>query len=346
MSNDRSATRLGLAAIGCLAAVGLPHAAAAAAESRTCLTVASAQLEACRSEVKASYATAKASCLNVGDEAARSACFGEAKIARDEGSEECREQRSARRDLCEELGGGRYDPSFDPADFDTDFANPPNPNVYFPLKIGDTWEYAGGDEEIAIEVLAETKLIEGVTCIVVRDRVEVEGFVVEDTDDWFGQRKDGTVDYCGEISQNFELFPGDEPLLPELVDVEGSWKAGREGARPGTLFPGSPTVGQVYRQEFAPGTAEDAARVLSTTYGFGSDPELDALVPQALADLLCAADDCVVTAEFSPLSPDSFERKYYAAGVGLFLEVAPEDAEIVQLVGCNVDARCDSLPTP
>ena len=346
MTNDRSAARLGLAAIGCLAAIALPHAAWGGSDSHTCTAVASAQLEACRSEVKASYATAKASCLNLGDDAARSACFDEAKTARDEDGDECKEQRSARRDLCDELGGGRYDPSFDPADFDTDFASPPHPNPYFPLQIGDTWEYAGGGEEIAIEVLAETKSIEGVTCVVVRDFVEVEGAVVEDTDDWFGQRKDGTVDYCGEISQSFELFPGDAPLLPELVSLEGSWKTGREGARPGTLFPGSPTVGQVYRQEFAPGTAEDAAQVLSTTYGFGSDPELDELVPQALADLLCAADDCVVTKEFSPLSPDSFERTYSAAGVGLFLEVAPEDAEIVQLVDCNVDARCDSLPTP
>ena len=44
--------------------------------------------------------------------------------------------------------------------------------------------------------------------------------------------------------------------------------------------------------------------MLSTTYGFGSDPELDELVPQALAELLCAAGDCVVTGEFTPLEPD------------------------------------------
>ena len=213
-----------------------------------------------------------------------------------------------------------------------DFANPTAPNSWFPLGIGNRWEYVGGDESIVVEVLDETKLIEGVTCIVVNDRVEQEGEVVEDTDDWFGQRKDGTVDYCGEISKNFELFPGDAPLLPELVDVDGSWKAGRDGALAGTLFPGTPTVGQVYRQEWAPGDAEDAARVLSTSYAFGADAGLDALVPQALAELLCAAGDCVVTAEFTPLEPDGLERKYYAAGIGLFLEVNPEDGDIVQLV--------------
>ena len=41
--------------------------------------------------------------------------------------------------------------------------------------------------------------------------------------------------------------------------------------------------------------------MLSTSYGFGSDPQLDAFVPQALAELLCAAGDCVVTGEFKPL---------------------------------------------
>ena len=59
MTNDRSAARLGLAAIGCLAAIALPHAAWGGSDSHTCAAVASAQLEACRSEVKASYAIAR-----------------------------------------------------------------------------------------------------------------------------------------------------------------------------------------------------------------------------------------------------------------------------------------------
>jgi hypothetical protein len=54
----------------------------------------------------------------------------------------------------------------------------------------------------------------------------------------------------------------------------------------------------------------------------------------------------VVTREFSPLDPEVFERKYYAAGIGLFLEVNPVEGEVVRLVGCNVDPRCAALPTP
>ena len=270
---------------------------------------------------------------------------GEAEPAR-RATRLCREQRDARQQLCQALGEERYDPDFEPEDFDDDFTNPTNPNPFFPLAIGNHWDYAGGDETVAVEVLAETKSIEGVTCIVVNDQVEQDGEVVEDTDDWFGQRKNGTVDYCGELSREFESFEGDDPETPELVSLEGSFKAGRDGAQPGTIFLGMPAVGRVYRQEWSPGNAEDAAKVLSTSYGFGNDPQLDAFVPQDLAELLCPADDCVVTGEFTPLSPGSFERKYYARGIGFFLEVHPGSGEILQLVDCNFDARCAVLPTP
>jgi hypothetical protein len=328
-----------------LAVGALLPAAAAARGARVCSATASAQLGACRSEAKDDYATARAICLNRPDEE-RAACLAAARAEAKEAGEDCRDQREARRELCDQLGEERYDPDFDPAAFDSDFGAPTQPNPWFPLGIGHTWQYAGGDETIEVEVLDETKQIEGVTCIVVRDRALEGGQLVEDTDDWFALRMDGTVFYCGEISRNFELFPGDVPALPELVDTDGSWKAGRDGALPGTLFPGAPAVGQVYRQEWAPGDAEDAARVLSVSYSFGSDPELDASVPQALAELLCAAGDCVVTAEFTPIEPDALERKYYAPGIGLFLEVDVESGGTVQLVDCNFDARCAMLPLP
>ena len=83
--------------------------------------------------------------------------------------------------------------------------------------------------------------------------------------------------------------------------------------------------------------------MLSTRYAYGSDPELDELVPATLAQALCSNGDCVVTGEFTPVSPDAYERKYYARGVGLFLEVNPGDGETVTLTGCNFAALCDEL---
>jgi len=63
--------------------------------------------------------------------------------------------------------------------------------------------------------------------------------------------------------------------------------------------------------------------VLSTTYEFGADSELDRLVPQKLA-----------------LEPGISARKYFAPGIGFFLEVKPNTGDVVQLVDCNVDPRC------
>jgi len=297
---------------------------------------------ACKAEVRDDSLVAGAICLDVADPEARQACEDDAKESRKEEEQGCKEQRSARLELCDQLGDGRYDANFDPTLFDDPKA-PSNPNPYFPLQVGNRWEFDDGEEHVVVTVLDETKHIEGVDCIVVHDIVELDGVTHEDTDDWYGIRKNGDVDYCGEISQSFEFFPGDAPAEPELVELEGSWKTGRDGAQPGTQFFAAPQLGQVDRQEYAPGNAEDAAEVLSTSYQYGADAELDQLVPQALAELMCADGDCVVTGEFTPIEPDAFERKYYAHGVGLFLEVNPEEGTATPLVECNVDPKCDAL---
>jgi hypothetical protein len=321
-------------------------AAPADAEHRrrnACRDTARALLDACGHDVRDDRSSATGICLNTTDGDGREECLDEARDESKENRRLCREQYEARRDFCEELDEDRYDPEVDPADYEADFANPSNPNPHYPIATGNVWEYAGGDETIRVEVRDETKLIEGVTCVVVNDVVEQDGEVVEDTDDWIALRLDGGVDYFGEIAKNFEGFEGDDPEQPELVDIDGSFKAGRDGAKKGTLFLASPAEGDVYREEWALGDAEDGARILSVDYGFGSDPELDEHVPADLANHLCS-NDCVVTENFTPLEPDALERKYYAPGIGLFLEVDPESGDTVELVGCNVDPRCGTLP--
>lgn len=327
------------------AAVALTFALAAGsarAEAPFCSLTAWQQLAACRNETADDFFEASAICTNIDDDAERLECRTEAAAELAEGRELCAEQFGARRDLCGLLGEARYDPDFDPALFDDDFTAPAHPNPYFPLTIGNVWEYEAEDETNAVEVLDATKQIEGVTCIVVNDFVDA-GDSQEDTDDWYGLRLDGTVDYCGELSRDFEVFPGDLPPEPELVEIEGSFKAGRDGDKSGTIFPGDPEVGVTYRQEWSVGNAEDFATVISIDYGWGGgEGDLDELVPEDLALLMCA-DDCVVTLEGTPLEPGEFERKYYARDLGLFLEVNLEDEEINQLVGCNFDPRCDAL---
>jgi hypothetical protein len=310
-----------------------------------CTSTARAQYKACQSEVDADSLTGGAICINVADDDERSECRDELRETRREELSLCRDQLRARRELCGLIGEDRYEPDFDPAHFDDDFSNPTMPNTHFPLGIGNRWQYVGGDETTTIEVLDKTKLIDGVTCIVVNDLVEADGQPIEDTDDWFALAKNGDVYYCGESVRDFETFDGDMPAEPELVETEGSFKAGRDGDKPGILFFGTPVVGVTHRQEWSVSNAEDAATVLSTTYGYGSDPELDLFVPQGLANLLCAGD-CVVIREFSPIDPGEFEHKYFAPDVGKFLEVKPEEGEVTQLVECNVHPKCAQLPTP
>lgn len=311
-------------------------------DRRYCSGTAKAAFEACWNQREPDYWLAVGVCINIADEEEREECFDDAQDSRREDAQLCHQQLTARQSVCAAVGEDRYDPDFDPALFEDDFKRLRNPNRYFPLGIGYRWDYRGGGESITVTVLDKTKLIEGVTCVVVNDKVARNGDVVEETDDWFAQAKDGDVYYCGEEVKDFETFEGDRPKQPELVSIDGSFKVGREGDKPGIIFPVSPTRGEVYRQEFSLGNAEDVAEVLSTAYAFGREPLLDQFVPQRLAAILCSGD-CVVTKDFTPHEPGVVERKYYAPGVGLFLEVNPGTGSTVQLVNCNFDSRCAML---
>ena len=334
-----SARLLTLAFIVSLAATPL---AAADLEDKFCSQTANLVFRACGHEAEDDFLIASAKCVNVSDDAERAECFADAKATRSEDRQLCKEQLSGRLDNCKSIGEERYDPDFDPADFDKDFSNLPNPNPYFPLRIGNRWEYHGAGEVNTVEILNRTKLIDGVRCVVVRDLVSKGGFLVEATDDWYAQAKNGNVWYCGEEVKDFETFQGDRPRLPELVSIDGSFKAGRAGDKPGIIFLAEPQKGKVYIEEFSLGNAEDVTEVLTTTYSYGKFPQLDRFVPRKLAKLLCDGD-CVVTKNFSLLEPGIFARKYFAPGIGFFLEVDPNTGESIQLVKCNFDSRCGRL---
>ncbi len=278
-----------------------------------CTNTARAALRACGNELEADYWIAIGKCNNLSDSDARDACSQEARDLRKEAKEECRAQFEARLELCDTLGEAPYDPEIDPDRFvdPSAIGDSVTPNPYFPLIPGRTWTYQGGTETNTVTVTAETKEILGVTCAVVHDVVEDDGEVIEDTVDWFAQDVDGNVWYFGEIAQEFE--DGD------LVSLAGSWKAGVDGARAGIVMLADPEVGDLYRQEFLLGEAEDVAEVLSLT---GSE-----VVPAATCD-----GNCLITRDFTPIEPDVVEHKYYAPGVGLILEVNSETGERVELV--------------
>lgn len=312
-----------------------------------CTQTAQALFQACTTGVNEDSLVKRAICINLSDVGERDACFQELQSEKSEGLEECLDQREWRVDACKLLGQDRYDPDFNPANFDTDFRNLTKPNPYFPLGIGNksTYRSVTDAEFNTVEVLNQTKLIDGVTCVVVRDKVFKNGSLMENTDDWYAQATDGNVWYCGEEVKDYEVFEGDRPKRPELVAIDGSFKAGRDGAKPGIIFLASPKKGNVYLEEFSLSNAEDVTVILSSTYSFGKNPDLDRMVPQQLANRFCS-NDCIVTKNFSLLEPGVIARKYYARGVGVFLEVEFDPDAVIQLVNCNFDSRCRNLPTP
>ncbi len=287
-----------------------------------CAASAHTQRLACEFDLRDDFFTTSAQCLDV--DSPDAACFDEAELDYDDGLEECGDVLEARLDLCESLDDATHDPQFGP-DFAANFVDPltigaaTTPNPWFALVPGNTWVYEGDGETIEVVVTSDTKLIEGITCIVVVDTASEDGVVVEQTDDWYAQDVDGNVWYCGEISENFEEIDGDDVSGPELVDIEGSWKAGRDRAEAGILLPFDPQVGEFSRQEFAQTDAEDAIEILA----------LDA---SETAPGGSCSGTCLMTRDFSPLEPGVEENKFYVPGVGLIVEIKPGTSERVELI--------------
>lgn len=150
--------RLSIALLGALA-LAVPAAHADVDDSRAsggyCSATAQLLSSACAYEAADDLYVAKAKCINVGAARERHACLNDAKQEYADAGATCRAQLTARRALCGAIGEARYDPAFEPAQFDANFRQLSNPNPYFPLGIGQRWVYRGGDERTTVEVLDE-----------------------------------------------------------------------------------------------------------------------------------------------------------------------------------------------
>lgn len=286
-----------------------------------CSVSAHTQRLACEYDLRDDFYTVTAQCLDTDNQ--DPACFDAADADFGDGLDECNEVLAARLDLCESLNDATHDPAFGPDDAvnfvdPLEIGNTVDPNPWFALVPGNRWVYQGDGESIEVVVTSDTKLIDGVTCIVVIDTAMEDGVVVEITNDWYAQDVVGNVWYCGEIAENFEEFEGDDTVGPELVDIDGSWKAGRDRAEAGMLLPVDPLVGAVFRQEYAQTDAEDVIEIIA----------LDATETSPGAS---CAGTCLMTRDFTPLEPGVEENKFYAPGIGLIVEVNPATNERVEL---------------
>lgn len=185
-----------------------------------------------------------------------------------------------------------------PSSFSTTVDNP-----YLPYTPGTVMRYrtsgtGGGSGTDVVKVLHRTRVVDGVETVVVRDVARVGGSVVELTWDWFAQDSSGRVWYFGEATRTVRNG--------KIVSTEGSWEAGKHGAKAGIVMLAPPKVGRTYRQEFRAGVAEDMATVLAV--------HARASVPYG------SFRNVVKTKDFSPLEPTVVENKYYARGIGSVLE--------------------------
>lgn len=205
-----------------------------------------------------------------------------------------------------------YDPGT-PYSVDIDAADltPDITHTLFPVPVGAKWVYEAnktdGVEHIEVTVEEGTKSVWGAQARIVRDTVTENDQLIEDTWDWYAEDDNGNVWYLGEDTTEYEN--GLE------VCKCGAWESGVNDALPGVNMQAVPKVGQIYRQEYLAGEAEDIAEIVS----------LDEKVTVPAGTF----EHCLKVKEGSAIEPyEAF--KYYCPNVGLVLE--EEDGERVELL--------------
>jgi hypothetical protein len=184
-------------------------------------------------------------------------------------------------------------------------------NDYFVLEPGFQLVLEGGGTRVQITVLDETKTVDGVLTRVVEEREWKKGQLYEVAKNYFAiceQTKD--VYYFGE---DVDFYKNDK-----VVKHDGSWLAGRNGAKAGLIMPGSPKVNMKYYQEIAPGIAMDRAEIVSLTETCKTPAGTFA--------------KCMKVKEGSELDLNVTEYKYHAPGIGL---VRDEDVRLVKYGSIN-----------
>ena len=126
-------------------------------------------------------------------------------------------------------------PSPDPADFVASVDNP-----WFPLPVGTTWRYDVADSSGNHTLLVSAAPGPTVAGVATTARVARESG--RQVVDWYAQDTRGNVWWFGRA---------------------GQWRAGVAGARAGLAMAATPRVGDGYRMDWAPGVAQDTARVVA-----------------------------------------------------------------------------------
>lgn len=167
-------------------------------------------------------------------------------------------------------------------------------------------EEDGESVELIVTVLNETKKVGGVETRIVEERESKGKELVEVSRNYFSiDKTTRSVYYFGEDVDNYEDG--------KIVNHDGSWLAGKNGARYGLAMPGKIVVGDRYYQEIAPKIAMDRAEILS--------------VSVTLKTPAGKFENCLKTQESTAINPSEKEFKHYAPGIGL---IQDEDLRLVE----------------
>lgn len=181
-------------------------------------------------------------------------------------------------------------------------------NTYFNLNPGHRLVLEGENLVVQITVLRAKKKItfrengERITvrCRVIEEREWVDGELVEVSRNFFARcKRTGNVYYFGENVDNYEDG--------EIVDHEGSWRAGRNGAKPGLIMPSVFLLGAKYMQEIA---EEDEALDRARHAEMGITFETPA----------GTFENCIKIVETSEVEPGEKSIKIYAPNVGMIFD--------------------------
>jgi uncharacterized membrane protein YkoI len=160
---------------------------------------------------------------------------------------------------------------------------------------------------LTVTVLDETHKVGNVETRVVEERETVDGALMEVSRNYFAVcTRTNDVFYFGETT--------DEYRDGKIVGHEGAWEAGRDGARPGLMMPGTPLLGARFYQEVAPKVAMDRAEIVELNTSFNTPAG--------------SFSHCLKVLETTPLERGAREYKLYAPGVGL---IQDEDLKLTTI---------------
>lgn len=195
-------------------------------------------------------------------------------------------------------------------DFGLEFASPllfHGGNRYLDLTPGNYFRFEGYEDGEFVEVLVSVR------GSVKPIRYELNGFwktafarVVEEREWIDGELAEVTLNYYGRCPESDNIYYLGEYVEHYengfVIDNEGSWLAGVDGAQPGLLIPSFFLLGARYCQEMAPGVSMDRGEnvAMGVTY----------VTPAG------TFENCIIIEESTPLEPDEITLNVYAPGIG------------------------------